>query len=394
MDLKYSVPAILMAGMVMLSGCSRGLPLGEPDKPSAAESEQQEEAFDFTAMSFEEQKAIVKETLDKATAFCDYRDIGKHKNESEMAVLTNSKGEKEKFYLTDYPYHSVEEMRQDMLTVFSSPEVLDDRFSYLFEGAADYNNQIYAVGGAPSQARTWDCEKMEITKITPWTITASMPVKGQWGDESVSSVTVEYLDGNVVVGEDYFAKETIHPNVPSIDKIENLDFTKMTFEEQQAVIKSVLERAAMFCGYGETEKYTDYFPSPSEIIKQPNHVWKDCEYYPSYYPYSCINEMKLDMYTVFKSSMSILDRELSYIFSNLVDYNDRIYVYPGTSGLNKRGRWDAERMEVLEVTPEKITVSMPTAYGSEHEEHIEPLTFEYFNGYVVVSYDYWGHELY
>ena len=69
MDLKYSVPAILMAGMVMLSGCSRGLPLGEPDKPSAAESEQQEEAFDFTAMSFEEQKAIVKETLDKATAF-------------------------------------------------------------------------------------------------------------------------------------------------------------------------------------------------------------------------------------------------------------------------------------------------------------------------------------
>ncbi len=393
MDLKYSVPAILTAGMVMLSGCSRSLPPGELDKPSAIQPEQGEISFDFTAMSFEEQKTIVKETLDKATAFCDYRDVRKHmiENASEMIARTNSEG-REEYYPTDYPYHSIEEMRQDMLTVFSSPEVLDDRFSYLFEGAVDYNDQIYATGYASSQARTWNCEKMEIKETAPESITVSMPVKGQWGDERLASVTLEYSDGNVRVGEDYFAKETIHPKVPSIDKIESLDFTKMTFEEQKAVIKSVLERAAMFCGYGETDDYTDYFPSPSEIIKRPFHTWKDCEYYPSYYPYSCINEMKLDMYTVFKPSMGIPERELSCIFDNLVDYNDRIYVYPGTSGLNKRGRWDAERMEVLEVTPEKITVSMPTAYGAEYEEHIEPLTFEYYNGYVVVGYDYWGHE--
>ena len=167
----------------------------------------------------------------------------------------------------------------------------------------------------------------------------------------------------------------------------------MTFEEQKAIIKSTLDRAAAFCGYGDVDNYTDYCPSPSEIIQQPYYIWENCDFYPSYYPYRCINEMKLDMYTVFKSYSGILNRELSCIFDLLVDYNDRIYIYPGTSGLNMCGRWDADRMEVLEVKPESITVSMPTAFGMG-EEYIAPLTFEYYNGYVVVDRDYFGHERY
>lgn len=170
------------------------------------------ENLDFTTMSVDELKPILQQVLDRAVYFCKIADIGEFIPCSLSDKIVRPHGNKPEwdFYpCIDFPYTSVEELKQDMLTVFT-PDALENEFALtkIFSSIIDYNGKIYMPGDVSGQScfRTWDIENMEIIEATPTRLVVSMPVSFMQGS-FISSLAFQYKDGYILIGRDFFARE-------------------------------------------------------------------------------------------------------------------------------------------------------------------------------------------
>lgn len=107
-------------------------------------------------------------------------------------------------------YQTVEELKQDMCTVFT-PDVLEDisYLAYVFDGLTDYDGRIYCVGDVSgyTKERYWELDKMEIVTAGETKLTISAPVSawGPSGEVFTAQLNFEIKDGYIIMDRSYFA---------------------------------------------------------------------------------------------------------------------------------------------------------------------------------------------
>ena len=153
--------------------------------------------------------------LDRAKAFCDYgyaadgRTLGKPDERPEVRYVhrpENFPADLNYYPLKGCPYQSIEEIKQDVLTVFP-PEALERQLIYIFDPLIEHDGQIYIASERSiySKARRWNLDEMEVVTISPHECTVSMPVAWGWDDTTViAPVSFSFIDKHIIVGMDYF----------------------------------------------------------------------------------------------------------------------------------------------------------------------------------------------
>lgn len=105
-------------------------------------------------------------------------------------------------------YQTVEELKQDMCTVFT-PDILESNLAYVFDGLIDFEGKIYCVGGASGYTREhyWELDKMEIVSAGETNLTISAPVSawGPSGEVFTAQLNLEIVDGYIIMDSSYFA---------------------------------------------------------------------------------------------------------------------------------------------------------------------------------------------
>ena len=167
------------------------------------------EEIDFTAMSEEELKEVLGKVLDRAKAFCDYgyaadgKTLGKPDERPEVKFVYDDLN----YYpLKGCPYQSIEEIKQDFLTVFP-PEAFERQLYYIFSPLMEHDGQIYIASERTtySKARHWNLDEMKVDTISPHECTVSMPVSCGWADAPIiAPVSFSFIDKHIIVGMDYF----------------------------------------------------------------------------------------------------------------------------------------------------------------------------------------------
>lgn len=105
-------------------------------------------------------------------------------------------------------YQTVEELKQDMCTVFT-PDILENNLAYVFDGLIDFEGKIYCVGGSSGYTREhyWELDKMEIVSAEETKLTISAPVSawGPSGEVFTAQLNFEMVDGYIIMDSSYFA---------------------------------------------------------------------------------------------------------------------------------------------------------------------------------------------
>lgn len=170
------------------------------------------EWLDFTTVTEEELKPVLDKVLARAEYFCRYGLNNKFTeakpDKSESAAIVRPYRDNEKWTYhpyTDLPYHTVEELREAMLSVFTWEVVTSDMY-YTLETKVDDGERIYyadAVVGY-SKVRGWDTSRMEIRDANAKKLTLRMPT--QWvKDDFDAELTLQIVDGYLVMDHSYFA---------------------------------------------------------------------------------------------------------------------------------------------------------------------------------------------
>ena len=173
--------------------------------------------LDFSAMDKEGLTALLQPVLDKAAFFCGFGlvagvdIIGVELDRSpEAAIRRPVLDTEDDFYpCLNLPYKTVEEFKQDMLTVFT-PDILEAQgpLGYLFHYMTDYDGKLYIAGGVDgfSDAHDWELEKMEIVSAEKNKLILSMPVS--WGHHMEEPITapmnIQIKDGYIILDSSYF----------------------------------------------------------------------------------------------------------------------------------------------------------------------------------------------
>lgn len=171
--------------------------------------------MDFSVMDKDELIALLQPVLDKAAFFCGFGlvdsvdIIGVERDKSpEAAIRRPVLDTEDDFYpCVNLPYRTVEEFKEDMLTVFT-PEA-QGPLGYLFHYITDYDGRLYIAGGADgfSSAHSWELDKMEIVTAEKSKLTISAPVTSGHHMEApiIAPLNFELKDGYIVMDSSYFA---------------------------------------------------------------------------------------------------------------------------------------------------------------------------------------------
>lgn len=177
------------------------------------------EGLDFTAMTEEELKEALKKVLDAAADFCNYGlAAGYERMNPNVKVGEPVKINNDTWWpIYGFPYKTLDDLKQAMLTVFTT-DVVEDRLFLIFPYVTDrgyqggrffeYEGKIYTRGDGYTLAREWDVDHMEIQSIAPDELTVEMPVvfntyyKPVTGTETL---TFHYDGLHILVGQDYFS---------------------------------------------------------------------------------------------------------------------------------------------------------------------------------------------
>lgn len=188
-----------------------------PAVPHGAELEN----VDFSAMDKAQLIDLLQPVLDRARFFCkfgmsgeiDY-DLGVNIDFSAEATIHRPHPttgiERPLQPCLNLPYKTIDELKQDMCTVFTPniPEEVE-YLRYIFQNMDDYDGRLYVYGGGGySKERFWELDQMEIVSAEKTKLTISAPVM-EWGpsqETAVARLNFEIVDGYIIMDESYFAR--------------------------------------------------------------------------------------------------------------------------------------------------------------------------------------------
>lgn len=168
--------------------------------------------LDFTTVTVEELKPLLDKALARAEYFCQY---GRTNRFTEAGIDKSPSAAIKRPYrdyaswtyypYTNLPYHTVDELKEAMTTVFTW-DVISSDLHYVFEAMTDDGERLYfadEVLGYP-KTRIWDTSKMEIRDATEKKLTLFMPVDW-WGRDFDAEMVLQIRGGYLVFDPTYFA---------------------------------------------------------------------------------------------------------------------------------------------------------------------------------------------
>lgn len=168
--------------------------------------------LDFTTVTEEELKPLLDKVLARAEYFCRYgltsrfTEAGIDKSPEAAIVRPYRLHEKWTYYpYTKLPYHTVEELEEAMLSVFTWEVVTSDMY-HVLDSMTDDGERLYFADEVfgYSKARGWDTSRMEIRDANKKKLTLWMPT--HWGnDDFDAELTLQIVDGYLVLDNSYFA---------------------------------------------------------------------------------------------------------------------------------------------------------------------------------------------
>lgn len=180
--------------------------LGTPAVPHGEDIEW----LDFTTVTEEELKPLLDKVLARAEYFCRYgltsrfTEAKPDKRKEAAIVRPYRTYDKWTYYpYTDLPYHTVEELQEAMLSVFTWEVVTSDMYLDLLTDDGErlyYADEVFGY----SKARGWDTSRMKIRDADEKRLTLRMPT--HWGnDDFDADLTLRIVDGYLVLDNSYFA---------------------------------------------------------------------------------------------------------------------------------------------------------------------------------------------
>lgn len=192
-------------------------PTGEILQPPPVPFGDELEGLDFSAMEKEELIVLLQPVLERAHYFCRFATyIGMEGIEFdtslEGAILRPFRNYEEYYFhpYTNLPYHTIEELKEDMCTVFTPDNVEEETTlgSYVFGHLVDDGERIYFASGFGegfTMERRWELDGLEVVTAEKTSLTISAPVS--WGpDENtvMAPLHFEVADGYIVMDSSYF----------------------------------------------------------------------------------------------------------------------------------------------------------------------------------------------
>lgn len=161
--------------------------------------------------------SLLEPVLERAKFFCRFGCVGEFNynlgiemDYSQEAVILHpyrTRDEHPYYPCLNLSYQNVEELRQDMKTVFS-PDILDNKLARVFDDLIDFEGRIYCPGDVTgySDERRWELDKMEIVSAEETKLTISAPVSWGASEETfIAPLNFEIADGYIIVDSSYFA---------------------------------------------------------------------------------------------------------------------------------------------------------------------------------------------
>lgn len=187
-------------------------------------------------------------------------------------------------------------------------------------------------------------------------------------------------------GKKFIEKTT--PLPPPRVKIENLDFTTMSVDDLKPILQQVLDRAVYFCKIAYLSEFIPYTRTDKIVRSFRDEQW---DFYPCMdFPYTSVEELKQDVLTVFTPDTLENESALIHVFDSLTDYNGKIYMPADLFGQAYFAVWDVENMEIIEVTPTRLLVSMPVT--CMEGSFISSLAFQYEDGNILIGRDFFARK--
>lgn len=186
-------------------------------QPSAGSNDTE---LDFSTMDKEELIALLQPVLDRARYFCRFALMGDMENievdyDPDAAIKRPFRNDEEYvFYpFLNLPYGTVEELKEDMCTVFTPDNMEGDSIlaRYVFGHLADHDGKLYFASGLGylnAAERRWELDGLEIVSAEKTRLTITAPVS--WGPmtETITApLNFEIKDGYIVMDSSYFAND-------------------------------------------------------------------------------------------------------------------------------------------------------------------------------------------
>lgn len=177
--------------------------------------------LDFSAMDKAELIDLLQPVLDRARFFCKFGMSGEIDYDLGVTIDFNTEAAIHRPHPTtgierglhpclNLPYRTIDELKQDMCTVFT-PNILEEPgyLWYIFQNIDDYDGRLYVYGGGGySKERFWELDQMEIVSAEKSKLTISAPVM-EWGpsqEKAVARLNFGIVDGYIIMDESYFAR--------------------------------------------------------------------------------------------------------------------------------------------------------------------------------------------
>lgn len=213
-----------------VSDASQPDPEPEPSQleiiqPPAVPHGEELAGVDFSAMDKSELTTLLQPVLDRAAFFCQFgrvwyphtTNLITDEDFAASILWPYDRMDLDYHPFLNLPYQTVEELWQDMGTVFT-PDNFDQDLKFIFEGLTDYEGRLFYVGVINGYLfdRKWELDKMEIEKAERDKLTVSMPVSwpatpaSTWGDAQgpfAAPLRFEMADGYILVDSSYFVKK-------------------------------------------------------------------------------------------------------------------------------------------------------------------------------------------
>lgn len=191
-------------------------PTGKILQPPPVPSGEALEGLDFSAMEKEELIVLLRPVLERARYFCRFATyIGMEGIEIDYdldaAILRPFRNDEEYYFhpYTNLPYHTIEDLKEDMCTVFT-PDNLEDGvlLHYVLEHLTDDGERIYFASGfgeGLTMERRWELDGLEIVSAGETELTISVPVTwGPYENTVMAPLHFEVASGYIVMDSSYF----------------------------------------------------------------------------------------------------------------------------------------------------------------------------------------------
>lgn len=168
--------------------------------------------LDFKTVTVSELRPLLDQVLARAEYFCQYGLGGRFTEggpdrRAEVSRKATFRGEENWVYypFTNLPYHTLDELEEDVLTTFSWSTISADLL-YLFEIMIDDGERLYYADGYAGldKTRGWDTSDMVIKSATASRLTLTMPTSWN-GYDFEADLTLQLQDGYLVLEGNYFA---------------------------------------------------------------------------------------------------------------------------------------------------------------------------------------------